>query len=294
MKKVLLGLLGLVVVSAIGLLGYIIYNELANPENVGEAIPVDASSQASSQSSQSSKAQPEVRLHDMKPVETSAEIFSAIDHELTQNRHTVGWLNITDTKISNSVLQADNNAYYLTINERGDADPFGCYFADYTCNFGDRNGLSPNTVIYGHSDISGTEDQPDGRRVSQLFHYTDQEFAGKHPLITFSTPQESMTWQVFAVFYTDLDLDFTRTDLDSAGVAQLAEDAKARSIYQYNVPVDGADKLLTLVTCTVKFGKENQPKVRYVVMAKLLDEGETPANITNLTANPNPIQPNLS
>lgn len=292
MKKVLIGLLALVLVSAMGLLGYIIYDELVNPENLGEALPVDASSQPQSTSSQS---QPEtqVRINDTKPVETSSDIYSAISHEMEQNRHTVGWINISDTKISNSVLQADNNAYYLTINERGEADKFGCYFADYTCNFGDREELSPNTVIYGHSDISGTEDQPDGRRFSQLFRYTDYDFARKHPLVTFSTPQASMSWQIFAVFYTDLDLDFTRTDMDGAGVVQLAEEAKARSLYDYGVAVDEQDKLLTLVTCTVKFGKEDQPKVRYVVMAKMLDEGEIPVSIINMQENPSPVQPNL-
>ena len=289
MKKVLLGLLGLVVVSAIGLLGYVIYNELANPENMGEAIPVDASSQSSSQSQSQSQAQAEIRLHDMRAVETTTEILSAISHEMTQNRHTVGWLNITDTKISNSVVQADNNAYYLNVNERGEADIFGAYFADYTCNFGNRSELSANTVI----DVSGTEDQPDARRFSQLFKYTDYEFARTHPVLTFSTPQETMTWQVFAVYYTDLDLDFTRTEMDGTALVELANSAKARSIYDYGVTVDENDKIISLVTCTLKYGKDSRSQVRYVVAAKLLDEGETPVNITQLKQNENPLQPSI-
>ena len=288
MKKVLLGLLGLVVVSAIGLLGYVIYNELANPENMGEAIPVDASSQSSSQSQSQSQAQAEIRLHDMRAVETTTEILSAISHEMTQNRHTVGWLNI-----SNSVVQADNNAYYLNVNERGEADIFGAYFADYTCNFGNRSELSANTVIYGHSDVSGTEDQPDARRFSQLFKYTDYEFARTHPVLTFSTPQETMTWQVFAVYYTDLDLDFTRTEMDGTALVELANSAKARSIYDYGVTVDENDKIISLVTCTLKYGKDSRSQVRYVVAAKLLDEGETPVNITQLKQNENPLQPSI-
>lgn len=293
MKKVLLGLLGLVVVSAIGLLGYVIYNELANPENMGEAIPVDASSQSSSQSQSQSQAQAEIRLHDMRAVETTTEILSAISHEMTQNRHTVGWLNITDTKISNSVVQADNNAYYLNVNERGEADIFGAYFADYTCNFGNRSELSANTVIYGHSDVSGTEDQPDARRFSQLFKYTDYEFARTHPVLTFSTPQETMTWQVFAVYYTDLDLDFTRTEMDGTALVELANSAKARSIYDYGVTVDENDKIISLVTCTLKYGNDSRSQVRYVVAAKLLDEGETPVTITQLKQNENPLQPSI-
>jgi len=292
MKKFLIGLLVLAFVSAIGFLSYIIYDDIANPDNVGEALPVNASSSGEDSSgSQSSSQQASVRINDMKPVETTTDIFTAIDHEKTENNDTVGWLNIPDTKISNSVLQTNNNAYYLNINERGEQDIFGCYFADYTCSFGSRDDLSENTVIYGHSDVSQDTDQPDGRRFSQLFHFADKEFAAKHPLVYFSTPQESMKWQIFAVFYTDLDLDFTRADLSGDKLVQLANDAKARSLYNYNVEVSQDDKILTLVTCTVKFGKENQSSVRYVVMAKLLDQNEEPSDTSALELNPNPVQP---
>jgi SrtB family sortase len=291
MKKVLIGLLALVFVSVIGVLGYIIYSDIAKPNNVGQALPVSASPSSSGSSTSS---QASVKINDMKPVETTSDILSALDHEKTQNKDTVGWINIPDTKISNSVLQADNNAYYLNINERGEQDIFGAYFADYTCNFGTREELSANTVIYGHSDVSQSEDQPDGRRFSQLFKYEDQDFARRHPLIYFSTPYESMKWQIFAVFYTDLDLDFTRADPSGTALVQLANDAKARSIYNYGVEVGQDDKILTLVTCTVKYGKEDQEKVRYVVMAKLLDDGESPVSISQLEENPNPIQPDLT
>ena len=47
------------------------------------------------------------------------------------------------------------------------------------------------------------------------------------------------------------------------------------------------------MTCTLKYGKDSRSQVRYVVAAKLLDEGETPVNITQLKQNENPLQPSI-
>ena len=47
-------------------------------------------------------------------------------------------------------------------------------------------------------------------------------------------------------------------------------EARDRSEYDYDVTVSGTDKILTLSTCSYKYGRRKD--VRFVVMAKLLEE----------------------
>ena len=60
-------------------------------------------------------------------------------------------------------------------------------------------------------------------------------------------------------------------------------EAKQRSEYVYDVDVTGEDKILTLSTCSYKYDKRND--VRFVVMAKLLDEGEALQKTVQLKEN---------
>ncbi|MEM1485306.1 class B sortase [Oscillospiraceae bacterium PP1C4] len=231
--------------------------------------------------------QPEIGV--MKPVETTADMLEQLSYERTQNPDTIGWLKIPNTEINNTVLQSYNNVYYLRLSERKEQDVFGCYFADYTCSFGTREELSPNTIIYGHSDL---KDNPDGRRFSQLLRFTQEEFAKNNPYIYFSTMQDQMVWQIFAVFYTDTDMNYIKSDLNEQELTGLVEEAKRKSIYHYDVPVDSKDKLLSLSTCTVKYGDRKDQ--RFVVMAKLMPADYVQVDTASLTVNPNPEQPSFN
>lgn len=295
MKKLIAAMLVLAAAAG-GLIYYALHNALV--KNPGEASQVNAQpessqsdtaqpgGQTSSEQAQnlSEKAKPSVGV--MKPLKTPADVLDAIGYEITQNPDTVGWLYIPDTTINNSVVQSHNNTVYLRQTERKKPDVYGCYYADFTCNFGERGKLSANTVIYGHSDL---KDNPDGLRFSQLFKFTDESFAEKHPVIYFSTPEEYMAWQIFAVYYTDTGLDYISTDLDGPSRAALAQQAKDRSIYQYNVTTEEADQFLTLSTCSIKYGAQEKGQ-RFVIMAKLLPPGEIPQT-ASLTVNQNPVQP---
>ncbi len=298
MKKLIAAVLVLAAAAG-GLFYYALHNALI--KNPGEASQVNAqpersqsdaaqpggqtnSGQTQDQQGETEKAKPSVGV--MKPFKTPADMLDAIGYEITQNTDTVGWLYIPDTTINNSVVQSHNNTVYLRQTERKKPDTYGCYYADFTCNFGARDKLSANTVIYGHSDL---KDNPDGQRFSQLFKFTDEVFAANHPVIYFSTAEEYMAWQIFAVYYTDTDLDYISTDLDGPSRTALAQQAKDRSIYQYRVTTGETDQFLTLSTCSVKYGAQEKGQ-RFVVMAKLLPAGEIPETVS-LTVNQNPVQP---
>lgn len=220
---------------------------------------------------------PDVQLNVPRTIDTQADVLDALDYETTQNQDTVAWLRVPNTRINNSVLQAHDNLAYLRTNERKEASVYGCFFADAECNVSSRELLSHNTVVYGHSDL---QDNPDGPRFSQLFKFTDPEFAKTTPVIEFSTLENFMDWQVFAVFYTTIDFDYISAEPEG-GVDRLAAEAKKKSLYDYGVTVGPEDHILTLSTCSVRDG--NDGTHRLVVMAKLLPEGAEAPETAGIT-----------
>lgn len=218
-----------------------------------------------------------------------------------KNDEIVGWLRIDDTEIDGAVVQAENNTKYERLNEWGEYSWTGTFFADYECNFTGREELSKNTVIYGHN--VHYDDDMNGERFSQLFHFTDQDFARNHPYVYFSiagdaaengeNTSDDMVWQVFAVFYTTTDFDYIRINKDyrdpsqgeitDAQLMNIITEARDRSEYDYDVQVSPTDKILTLSTCSYKYGRRDD--VRFVVMAKLVEEDAALQATASLTIN---------
>ena len=228
-----------------------------------------------------------------------------------KNEDIIGWLKIDDTEIDGAVVQGENNQYYERLNEWKQYSWTGSYFADYECNFDSREDLSKNTVIYGHN--VHFDDNQDGERFSQLFHCTDMDFAEEHPYIYFSIFDEDasgqddqeqtasdgeMVWEIFAVFYTTTDFDYIRINKDfrnpeegeitDAQLMNIITGAQQRSEYVYDVPVNGEDKILTLSTCSYQYGRRDD--VRFVVMAKLLDQGDQLQETASLRENTSKIE----
>ena len=214
------------------------------------------------------------------------------------NGDTVGWLQVPNTEIDDVILwyPGDRNAYYLRrdFNKVENTGPlqtqYGSYFADYRCTFdGGRQGLSHNTVLYGHS----MEDDPDGGGFSQLKKYLDEDFAKANPYIYFSTTDEDMAWEVFAVFYSTVELPYNRPNMATAELSQMQilSECLKRSIYSYDTDLSAEDKILTLSTCCYNFTTSYPNNYRYVVMAKLVKPGEILAEEAALVKNPSPKAP---
>lgn len=209
---------------------------------------------------------------------------SQVQKAAQKNPDTVGWLYIPGTDIDNSVLQSFDNSYYIRRNEQRKDDIYGCYFADADAPIGTVEEFAPNTIIYGHSDL---KDNPDGKRFSQLFRFTDETFAKQTPNIYFSTAEKDLVWRVFAVFYTHVSFNYILTHPTETEFARIVEKAKEGSLYQYDVDVTADDRVLTLSTCSVKYGTTGE--YRLVVMSRLVREGEDYADKLNtLKANPEP------
>lgn len=242
-----------------------------------------SSSTSSSKSSSSSSSSSEEERGDD---EVQKDMVTKLVTFTQNNEDTVGWLNVPGTTIDEVVVQAEDNDYYLRRNNMKQSDFNGCYYADYRTKLGARKDLSRNVVIYGHS----MDDNPDGARFSQLKKYLDIEYCKENPYIYFSTPEADLVWQVFAVYYTDINFNYIEPNPDATQFTNMLSGMKQRSQFIFDVDVSATDTILTLSTCTYK-ETTNRSQYRYVVQAKLLPAGSNLPTPVKVEVNPSPKSP---
>lgn len=214
-----------------------------------------------------------------------ADMAEKLRAGIARNKDTIGWIIMPGTTIDAAVVQAEDNAYYLRLNEDRRYEVFGCYFMDYDAKTGTRGELSRNNIIYGHSDL---RDNKDGPKFSQLFRLLDIDFMESYPYIYYATTQEAMVWQIFAVFFTHINFDYIEPDPTDARFLQVLNEAKLRSEYIIDVPIKAGDKILTLSTCTVNYNPTDPENYRLVVMAKLLPSDAVLSVPQKALGNPSP------
>lgn len=217
----------------------------------------------------------------------STQQLSQLEKAKQQNPDTAAWLCLPGTDVDDPVMQTANNEDYLRHNEKGEADVWGCYFADYYSVLIDRTSLQQNTVIYGHSDSS---EDPNGKRFTQLFHYLDLDFLQQNQNIYLTVGDETLTFQIIAVFFTDTDFYYIDPQPSDQGFDAFKKTIAEKNEFVFGTNLNEQDKLLTLSACAYRYDTENTGDQRLVVMAKLLPAGETPQAVS-IAANPNPQRP---
>lgn len=250
-----------------------------------------SSSEPSSSSESSSSSSVSVALPLDAP--ESETIVKSIADAYAVNSDVVGWLYLPNTDVNNEVLHYNktmtnaDNQYYLRKNLSKAYDWYGCYFADFENKFGTE--LSRNTIIYGHS----MDDNADGLKFSQLKKWLDPEFAKSNPYIYFSTPEKDMVFKIFSVMYTTTSFNYVQGNPDNTEFMNIINEARKASEYNYDVDVKAEDKIITLSTCTYKYGAYPNP-YRYVIMGRLVRAGEEmPDSLTTLEKNPTPTPPTV-
>ena len=211
-----------------------------------------------------------------------------------QNSDVVGWLRIPNTNINYPVVVGPDNLYYSAKGYDKNYSYYGVIWADSDTKFGTSSQISQNTVLYGHNWTNYTA-TPFITRASDImfgqlpsFHYIN--FCKSTPYIHYSTESEEMTWKVFAVFYTEESFNYIVSDPGASGLQYIINEAKARSLHNFDVNVNSSDKILTLSTCTRAYGQTSQQ--RFVVMARLMRPGETITEV-NITPNTDFKRPQL-
>lgn len=202
------------------------------------------------------------------------------------NPDTVAWLRVPGTEIDHPVLQSTDNDYYLRRDENGKDSVWGCYFADYYSTLSDPSKLQQNTVIYGHSQ---SDEDVDGERFTQLFHYLDMDFLKENPYIYLTVGEKELIFQIGAVLFTDIDFYYINPTPSEEGFADFADTITAKNEYIFDSgKLTEQDKLLTLSACAYRYDTAKTGDQRLVVVARLVEDE---ANTFGVTANHDPQRP---
>lgn len=176
------------------------------------------------------------------------EILEQYADLYAQNPDLIGWLKIPGTNIDYPVMQTKADPeYYLHRGFDGNYLYEGTLFLDAGSDI-----LLPsaNFLIYGHNMKNNTQ-------FGQLPDYLDESFYTAHPVIQFDTIYETGSYEVIAVFlsqiyspsddvfkYYQWGLIDTEEEFDA-----YVQNAQALAVYDTGQTAAWGDQLLTLSTC---------------------------------------------
>lgn len=226
------------------------------------------------------------------------DVTGFLNSAIAHNSDALGWLQVPGTGISEAVYQSDDNAFYNRRDASKEYSYPGSVYMDYECVTTPR--LSQNLIIYGHNlgypwGIKDAPELAESGKFGPLLKFDDIVFARAHPYIFFTTPERDYIYEIFAVLYTEADVrplayilpQYSRNDFE-----KLITDMRSRSQFRYNVSLSETDKIITLSTCTHKYGTyEENPDQRFVVMGRLTRKGDTLYETADIRPNPSPKEP---
>ena len=202
------------------------------------------------------------------PEEEDSEpvIMDKFEELYARNNDLIGWLTIPETVIDYPVMQCEDDEYYLHHSFYGETDKYGCL---YVRERADVNTPGTNFLIYGHN-------MKDGTMFGSLDEYRSKSFYEEHPLLYFDTLYEERTYEIVAVFLSQVYRDdedvfkyyqFYEADTEEE-FRSFYENIKKLSLYETGVTAEYGDTFLTLSTCAyhVKDG-------RLAVVAKYVENG---------------------
>lgn len=175
---------------------------------------------------------------------------------LQENPETVGWLKVNNTNIDYPVVQSNNNEFYLKHNYYLEEDNNGWVFMDYR---NETNILSDNIIIYAHNRYHSGVMFGTLQNTLRYSWYTNPE----NQIITLKTLYDNLEYEIFSIYKISVTTDYMRVlfadDTDRLNFYNMLKD---RSIYDFEVQLNGDDKIITLSTCADEYN-------RYVLHAVL-------------------------
>ena len=194
------------------------------------------------------------------PFDLNSSILPEYQDAHSQNNDLIGWIRIDGTVIDYPVMwKPTEKDYYLERNFDEEYSKHGCIYVREQC---DPLKPSDNLIIYGHY-------KQDGSMFHDLHGYYKQSFWKEHQFIEFDTIYEHHTYQIIAVFKTNVSSSsfYPYHRFNDAASAeefdQFISDVKSMSFYDTGVSAQYGDKLITLSTCEYTLSNG-----RLVVVAK--------------------------
>ncbi len=222
-----------------------------------------------------------------KPTDGSQGTLVDFSELLKENKDTVGWINIPNTRIDYVVVQppeTEDHEYYLYRDFYGNYDAYGTVFMDYRSKLD-----SKNLILHGHH-------MRDGRMFANLLNYEDFDFYKKTPTFTFNTIYEKSEWKIISILKTNTleeqgkFFNYLRGDFDNDyDFLNFIYQLRERSLYDCPVDVNENDTLVTLSTCCYDFSE-----FRFVVVARRVRDGESPkVDVSKSKVNPDTLYPDV-
>ena len=181
-----------------------------------------------------------------------------------QNKDIYAFVTVDGTGVDYPILQNEEDNYYLMRNLDGSEGYPGCI---YTNRINSMQFDDYLTVIYGHNMKNKT-------MFGSLHNFDDEEFCKTHTEFTIETPEQLLTYRIFAVVnFTDDNITYYLDPKDSASVTAFVNSIKKESegrqpdYIDDSVEITDKDHLVVLATC---IGKE--PDRRFLVVGKLTDQ----------------------
>ncbi|MCR4780153.1 MAG: class B sortase [Ruminiclostridium sp.] len=228
----------------------------------------------------------------------------------SENSDVVGFIKLGSDKdplvnISQPVVKAADNDYYLTHTYLKEEAQRGAIFADYR-NVFEPGRLSANTILYGHNMWNGDTMFAKLSRYYEPNAFSDPaeyksdplRFYREHPTVTFNTIYNDAEWKVFAcvLFNTQEELGEVYPYLNyrdfpnEATFNHFILDIMDRSVLWTDVDITYGDEILTLSTCYYPYTKE-AADTRVAVFCRKVREGESSeVDISKAQRNPDPLR----
>lgn len=163
------------------------------------------------------------------------------------------WLQLPDTSLDYPVMLGVDNQFYLNHLPDGSKNALGSLFLD--CR---TNEDSVHLIVYGHNGSGG-------KMFGLLKQYESQDYFSEHKTLTVATSDAIYVCPIFSVRRVEADSDAYRLEFeDNDSLISYINQAAAESLYQIDVELEDATRVLTLSTCT---GRRNQ---RFIVQALIL------------------------
>lgn len=165
-----------------------------------------------------------------------------------KNDEFAGWIKIPDTMIDYPVMKPKaDNSYYLDHSPEGEKSKYGSIYLDVATDLSNRKG---NHILYGHY-------FRDGSMFGTLERYKEKSYWKEHPLIQFDTIYEEGTYEIIAVFLSQVYQKsekafkyYKYVDITSKEeFTYYVDHVKELSLYDTGKTARYGDSLITLSTC---------------------------------------------
>lgn len=198
----------------------------------------------------------------VEELEQAEKPNEVIELRNTYNNNDIqGKLVIEGTDISEPILKANDNSYYLNHNAYGNYQAEGSVYQDYRTKLGGKK-----ILIFGHS--SPGWNVP----FNELEKYYDKSFYDDHRYIKIIGEDKVYNYEIFSVYVETSDYSYMNLNIDEETYNSYLRKYQDRSFYDTKVKVNDNDNILILQTCSNKAEYANYKKKYLLVIAKEIRE----------------------